>query len=146
MFPFHHIEFDVFCQATEDMDRVVQALRFFVGDSELMEDCLEGFCGNPLTRLTGRLEKRDEMEGFWRKVVSAGLLEWVLSELDKRTDEQCNLYIRFSKQMAYKGQLVAGVAGRAGGVIEMRAKVAAYPAKKSVAVKRVDEYLRSLTS
>ena len=144
MFPFHYIEFNVFCQATEDMDKVVQALRLFVGEHELMEDCLEGFCGNPLTRMTGRLDKKGEMDTFWRKVADAGLLEWVLSELDKRTDEQCNLYIRFSKQMAYKGHLVAGVAGRAGGVIEMRAKVAAYPANKSVAVKRVEEYLRSL--
>ncbi|TLZ67497.1 MAG: exosome subunit, partial [Methanobacteriota archaeon] len=97
--------------------------------------------GNPILMLRCRLQKDDAINSFWRRVKDAGLLERILKNLDERIDEDAVLHLRFDKQNAYNGSLALA---KNDDVIAVRAKIAAHPAKKSVAVRVAREYLRRL--
>ena len=61
-------------------------------------------------------------------------------DIDKKMDDQCNLFLRFSKDAAVdeKWQIVDR-----GDSIHLKIKIAAYPAKKDIALKNFSEYLIS---
>ena len=55
----------------------------------------------------------------------------ILNRLEDKIDENGNLYLRFDKQRAYLGDLKVVDHGDS---IHLKIKIAAYPAKKKVAI------------
>ncbi len=107
------VELAAHAHATEDPDRVEKALLNLVPDGlknrvKIERKVLEGHYNNPITRIVARLEGRDAEEFV------KGLGE-MLNEQDKRIlsalfesryDERSGrLFIRFSKQDAYMGEI-----------------------------------------
>lgn len=135
---FHSVELRTYCHATEDEARVEQAMRTAWPDRTPQAEALEGHHGNPLVRMTVRLEKPREIETFWRRLKAAGAIESLVETLDERVDDDAVLHFRLDKQKACGGTLELA---HHDDVIAVRAKVAAHPAKRSTAVKVAREYL-----
>lgn len=111
--PVKSIELRTYVHATEEKERVLQALKSIIGgeewrDSELVEERYEGHYGNPVTVLTVRVEDAERATRILKSIVSrlprpdAMIL---LDTLEDRVDGAGNLYLRLSKQDAYLGKL-----------------------------------------
>jgi len=138
---FHSVEFRAHVHATEDEGKVERAMRTLSPDGTIETEASEGHHGNPILMKRLRIQKDDAIAAFWHRVKEAGLLEKILGDVDARTDEDAVLHLRFDKQAAHRGsiELVS-----TDDVISVRAKIAAHPAKKAVAVRVAREYLRRL--
>src|SRR2546426_11198924 len=70
--PIRRIEARTYCHATEDEERVAAALLFAVPEGETSREELQGHFGNPLVRLTRRVEKRPAIRAVWKHWSAAG--------------------------------------------------------------------------
>jgi RNA binding exosome subunit len=138
---FHSVELRAHCHATEEEARVEKALRTLCPDGTIETERAEGHHGNPILLMRCRIQKDDVIAGFWSRVKDAGLVDKILESLEERIDEDAVLHLRFDKQKAFAGTIELA---QDDDVIAVWAKVAAHPAKKSVAVRIAREYLRRL--
>src|SRR2546430_16913849 len=63
--PIRRIEARTYCHATEEEERVATALALAVPEGVASREQLEGHFGNPLVRLTRRVEKRPAIRAAW---------------------------------------------------------------------------------
>ncbi|HZD43978.1 MAG TPA: RNA-binding protein, partial [Methanomicrobiales archaeon] len=134
--PFHYIDLRAFCYATEDDQRVEDALDAYLPDEvEIERIKSEGHLGDRILILSARVENADEMRHILGKLRELDDIEQVRGELDQRVDDNCSFFISLDKQAAYRGE------ARLGQGITLRAKVEAYPAKKNTAVENAREAL-----
>ncbi len=106
------LEFATNCHATEDVSKVKQAMLNLVPENkrkkvEFKEDTLKGHYGNPIVRITFQVKGKEaeetlkyianKMDDISKRILKASL--------DLRT-EASKLYLRFSKQEAYLGNVV----------------------------------------
>ncbi len=138
---FHSVELRAYAHATEDEARVEQAIRTLWPAGTMKVERLEGHHGNPLLLMVCRIDRRDDLDAFWRRLKEAGAVPAILKDLDERVDDQAVLHLRVDKQGAYEGRVELA---RHDDVIAVRAKVVAHPAKKTTAVRTVREYLSRL--
>jgi len=138
---FHSVELRVHCHATEEESRIEKALRTLGPDGTIETERAEGHHGNPILLMRCRIQKDDAIAAFWRRVKDEGLLDRILETLEERIDDDAVLHLRFDKQRAFAGAIEPAQDADA---IAVRAKVAAHPAKKTVAVRVAREYLRRL--
>ena len=110
--PIGYVDIRVFAHATEDVERVMFAVRNTLPE-ELVESAvfkktaLTGHHGNPITLIEVELANRQTLMGVLGKIGSG------LTVLDKETLsremrlhlEKGNLYLRFDKQRAFLGEL-----------------------------------------
>lgn len=136
---FHRLDFRAHCHATEEKDRVLKAFAFVSGVNKPGEAEAQGFHGNPIIILRASVRQPRAIQAFWERVRKSGELDGVLKALDRRIDDDCRLHLRFDKQEAYRGRLKVV---RHDDVVSLRAKVAAYPARKQEAVRAVESYFR----
>jgi RNA binding exosome subunit len=135
-----NVHFRVFCHATEDEAKVAQALKFASGADEATREVTEGYHGNPIIILEVFIKEKRRAKEFFSKL-SADALEEIIASLDKRMDDDCNLYLRLDKQEAYLGIMKLTSSDDA---IAIRAKVESYPKKRETAMKSATEFLESL--
>ena len=139
----HYILFRTQAHATEDVDRVRQALGFVIpGETPIDALATEGHFGNPITVLTARLQKK-AAEGYFdflRERLPEADLQELVGELPERVDGACNFYLRLSKQDAYLGSVRTTYGEDA---ISLRARLAAYPAKYDAGLRLIREYLHA---
>ena len=108
------LEISVIAHATEDLEKVVEAIKNSVprelwGELErgMEVSPLEGHYGNPVTRIVVKLRGKRAEEAM-RYIVSKldrGDFETLIFTLDRRFDGRGRIYIRLSKQDAYLGKL-----------------------------------------
>ncbi len=141
---FRSMTFRTYVHATEDQQKVMQALGFLLGEVEVTERRMAGFYGNPITVLEGKMEKDKEMKKFWQGLEDArpGIVKKLALTLDERMDEEGSFYVRFDKQRAYLGEYKLA---EGGDVIETKWRVAVYPSKRESALRELKEYLDSLS-
>ena len=110
--PIGYIDVRVFSHATEDPDKVLIAVRNTL-PIELAENAvfqktsLTGHHGNPIALFETRLVEKEALPSVVKKVALS------LTALDKETLsseiglhlEKRNLYLRFDKQSAFRGEL-----------------------------------------
>ncbi|KZN24129.1 hypothetical protein A4G99_06680 [Haladaptatus sp. R4] len=134
--PFHYIDLRAFCYATEDDQRVEDALDAYLPEeAEIERMKSEGHLGDRILILSARVENADEMRHILGKLRELDDIEQVRGELDQRVDDNCSFFISLDKQAAYRDEV------RLGQGITLRAKVEAYPAKKEAAVENAKEAL-----
>ena len=110
--PVAYIDIRFFVHATEDLDKVVEAVRRvlpgdYIDDIVFEKANLKGHYGNPITLLETRIKKREIIRAFVENLSSR------LDELDKellRREidlhlERGSLYVRLDKQAAFQGEL-----------------------------------------
>ena len=110
--PIAYIDVRFFVHATEDLDKVVEAVQRvlpsdYVDDIVFKKTNLRGHYGNPITLFETRIKKRETIRAFVEHFSSS------LDELDKETlrreidlrVEKGSLYVRLDKQAALQGAL-----------------------------------------
>lgn len=118
-----------------------QALEFVVGaDAKIEETGFEGHHGNPILLFTVREKRSRTILDVFARMRTEDLAR-LRSELPARIDPEGAIFVRFSKQDAYLGVLALAVDEDA---IQMRLKVASYPAKPEVALASLEEHLHAL--
>ncbi len=137
---FRWIKARVMIYATEDRERVTEMFSELVGTDEYKEDQAEGEFGNITVILEATLTKQKEFDYLFGKFEPEDL-EWILTEMEDRIDENCSFFLRLDKQEAMSESYVIG---RGGDVISLTCKVASYPAKRELAIDILKEYLKSL--
>lgn len=134
--PIHYIDLRTFSYATEDEARVETAIRTFLPeDFELERAVNKGHHGDRIVVLSARVEQADDIRLVLDKVKQLKAIEQVVAELQERVDEDCSLFLHLDKQAALRGEVKLGKG------ILLRAKMEAYPAKKSIAVDAAREAL-----
>jgi len=110
--PIAYIDIRFFAHATEDLDKVVEAVQHVL-PSDHMEDVafkksnLRGHYGNPITFFEAKIKNKETIKALVENLSSH------LSELDKETVsreirlhvEKGSLYVRLDKQAALQGKL-----------------------------------------
>lgn len=141
-FPFCSAVISVHAHATEDEQRVLDALRKLLPASvEVRKSGMKGHHGNPILAFEARINQKKILKELWQRV-SSGLRA---NESDRlsladpgRIDDACFFYLRFDKQAAYGNELVLTDIGNA---IHLRLKILAFPAKREVALRLVEKFL-----
>jgi len=137
---FHSLSFRTFSQATEDEQKVVQALRFASGAGAVERSVSEGYHGNKIVILESTITSRKKIDSFFARL-SKDDIERILATLDPRVDEECALFFRLDKQEAYLEKLVLTAGDD---VISVRAKIECYPKRRENALNVAQEYFQSL--
>ncbi|MFC6614442.1 RNA-binding protein [Halopenitus salinus] len=134
--PLHYVDLRTFSYATEDEKRVRQALETFLPEDASIDRAESvGHHGDRIVVLSARVENADDMRHVLDRFGELDDLDRVIEELDDRVDDNCSFFCRLDKQAAFRGDV------RLGPGITLRAKVEAYPAKKSAAVENARELL-----
>jgi hypothetical protein len=141
-FPFSSALLTTFVHATEDESKVTGALRNILPrEVKIQRRKLKGHHGNPILILSASIERRKILRELWDNLTARlGPEEFKkLGQIvQERLDNECNFYLRFDKQLACTGKLALTDAGD---VVHLRLKVAAYPAKREVAARLVQEFI-----
>jgi len=128
--PIRRIEARTYCHATEEEERVATALAFAVPEGVTSREELEGHFGNPLVRLTRRVEKRPAIRAVWSHWAAAGVPSAIARDMEARLDEDGVLHFRLDKQAAFRERLELA---QDSDPIDIRLKLIAYPAKPAEA-------------
>lgn len=137
---FHSLSFRAFAQATEDDERVAEALRFASAAKEVERQSSDGFHGNRIVILEAKLRSKREMEAFFRRL-KKDEVALLLNTLEKRVDEDCTFFLRLDKQKAYLGELALTDQDD---VISVKGKIKSYPKRREAALEATRDFLASL--
>ncbi len=124
--PIHWIDARAYCHATEEEDRVALAIDTACAGEPLSKEPLEGHFGNPIVRLSRRLEKSDAILAAWERWRRAGILASIATDLEARIDDDAVLHFRLDKQAACQSSLVLA---RVSDAIDIRIKMKVYRVK-----------------
>lgn len=129
----HNISYRAFVYGTENKERVLDAIHTLFPDSEPQEDSIEGHYKNKVLVLHQKIDKKSDIKLFLHTLQKLPLSKKRLFfvDIEKKIDDRCNLFIRFDKQRAYQGGMKIVEHGDS---ILVKLKIAAYPAKKEVAL------------
>jgi RNA binding exosome subunit len=126
------------CHATEDPDRVEQAIRTLVGDAAIESTEAEGHYGNRIMVMEVSLDKDKDIVELLSRLSHESLRE-ICDTIDRRLDDSCNLFVRLDKQEAFRGILSLSDGDD---VIALRIKIRAFPAKREDAASIFEEFVR----
>ena len=133
----HNIRYRVFIYDDEMKDDVLQALLNVLPDAEPEAEEAEGLLGENMLILSGVVSKKRHTKEFLNSLLSIDndQLKKLYGDLERKMDEKGNLFLRFSKEKALDGEweILDG-----GDSIHLKVKIAAYPAKKEVALKLLE--------
>lgn len=135
----HNIRYRVFIYDNEDKDEVLQALLNILPTAEPEVEEAEGLLEEKMLILTGTISKKRETKEFLKTLleeIGQDQLKKLYNDLDRKMDEKGNLFLRLSKEKALdeEWEVLDG-----GDSIHLKVKIAAYPAKKEVALKKISE-------
>ena len=152
----HNIRYRVFVYENEDLDLITDALLNILPSAEVEAEEVEGLLEEPMVILSGMVSKKRYTKEFLNNLlaIDKDQLSKLYNDLDKKMDEKGNLFLRFSKDFKVlesdennrlendledsidlnQWKILDG-----GDSIHLKIKVAAYPAKKEVALKILDE-------
>ena len=143
----HHVRLTTFIQATEDEDKVLDAIATFIPE-EIDEDDIifdidetKGFFGNPIKVVNVEIKRSKAVRTFldyFKELLSEDDKRYIIENLDEKVDDEGTLYVRFNKQKAYLGDVEID---EGPDVIQVRIKVKAFPMRKEAVVKAVREWL-----
>ncbi|MGQ0536820.1 MAG: RNA-binding domain-containing protein [Methanobacteriota archaeon] len=141
-FKIAYVELRTFCHATEEPDRVLAALRSVAGpDVDVTSIESVGHHGNKIRILTGRLEGRAAIDGFLRRVLEGPETADLVSDIGPRLDEEGGIFLRFSKQAAYGGDLRLAADDD---VVQVRVKAVTFPQARDRVLAGFAAYVRAL--
>lgn len=130
----HNISYRAFVYGTENEEKVLESIKTLFPNSFPQCQETEGYYKNPVLILHNKIEKKSEIKDFVKKLslMNDPAIRRILSQLEDKMDDYGNLFLRFDKQRAYLGDLKVVEHGDS---IHLKINIAAYPAKKKVALK-----------
>jgi RNA binding exosome subunit len=130
----HNISYRAFVYGTENKEKVLESINTLFPNSSPQCEATEGYYKNPVLILYNKIDKKSDIKDFIGKLSSMNdpTKKRILYQLEDKMDDSGNLFLRFDKQRAYKGDFKVVEHGDS---IHLKIKIAAYPAKKKVALK-----------
>ena len=135
---FHWVKVKVICYATEDQDKLYEVMTALTGLEDFDVDISEGQHGNPIIVIDAQLTHNKEMDHLFTEL-GESVIEQLLIDLDNRIDEDCIFYTRLDKQRAVMGGYSIS---HSGDVISITGKLVSHPARKEIAMKNAEAFLR----
>ncbi|MDR1819022.1 MAG: exosome protein [Methanobrevibacter sp.] len=134
----HNLRFRLFVYSHEDEDELYQALINIFGDVEVEREVVEGINEEPIIILYGVIFKKRILKDFVLNLKSDIYFNGndFFDKVDKKMDDNANLFIRLSKDYAKNKELKILDGGDS---IHLKIKIAAYPSKKRIAIPIVKE-------
>jgi len=134
------VSFRAFVAATEDVDRVREALGIFVPLDRITAVTAEGHFGNEIKILEASLKKKEARAFFsiLREQLPASDQARLRREMADRLEDDSHFYLRLDKQAAYKGILRLTESKDA---LDVTTLVKTYPARREEALKILGELL-----
>jgi RNA-binding protein len=129
----HSVTVNVFVRSTEDESKVLAAFRLIVPENVLIErQPVTGHFGNSIVILKARTEQAQAIRLIIRAIghkLSKREFIRLREQIPQHLSEKCTLVVKFNKQAAARGVLELGDDDP----IVVRTKIAAYPARPSIA-------------
>ena len=132
----HNIKFRVFVYEDEDIEELSQAILNILPDAEIEAEEAEGLTEDKIIILPGTVSKKRYTKAFFNLLLESVDLEKLNDDLERKIDEKGNWFLRFDKADAMDEKLTIKDSGDS---IHLKIKIAAYPAKKEIAVEKVRE-------
>jgi len=136
---FHALSFRAFSQATEDEEKVSQAIRFASGAEKVDRSFSEGYHGNKIIILHAEVKAAKKIREFFHRLRDDDL-ESILDTLEIRVDEDCTFFMRLDKQKAFLGELEMS---ETGDVISVSGKIKSYPKSRESAMLAAREFFQT---
>lgn len=141
--PFKSVGISTFVHATESEKKLKEALRTLIPEEvEIEREEVEGHYGDPIIILSVDFQRRPFLREFWKDVwekLSEKDRRWLVVNAVERIGEDCRLYLRSDKQALITENVLKF--SDAGNVVHIRINISAYPAKKEIAVKKIQEFI-----
>ncbi|MEN6591621.1 MAG: RNA-binding protein [Methanobacterium sp.] len=128
----HNVSYRTFVYGTENEEKVKKAVKTLFPNSSPQKEYTEGYWKNPVLILHDKIEKKREIKDFIETLQDTSTADKIRKDLDRKMDDKGNLFLRFDKQRAYLDELEIVEHGDS---IHVKIKIAAYPARKEVAMK-----------
>ena len=132
----HNIKFRAFVYEDEDVDEISQAILNILPEAEIEAEEAEGMLEDRILILSGVVSKKRYTKAFFNTLLENVDLDKLNDDLERKMDEKGNWFLRFDKIDAFDEKWTILDKGDA---IHLKVKVAAFPAKKQIAVDNVRE-------
>lgn len=132
----HNIKFRVFVYENEDVDELSQAILNILPEAEIESEEAEGLTEDKIIILSGTVSKKRYTKEFFNLLLESVDLDKLNDDLERKMDEKGNWFLRFDKEDAIDEKMTIKDSGDS---IHLKIKIAAYPAKKEIAVDKVRE-------
>ena len=136
----HNIKFRAFVYENESVDEISQAILNLLPEAEIEAEEAEGLMEDKIIILSGTVSKKRYTKTFFNKLLKSVDLEKLNNDLERKMDEKGNWFLRFDKSDALDEKFTILDKGDA---IHLKIKIAAFPAKKQIAVDKVREAILS---
>ena len=133
----HNIKFRAFVYEDESIDDISQAILNILPEAEIEAEEAEGLMENKIIILSGVVSKKRYTKAFFNKLLELDTNK-LNDDLERKMDDKGNWFLRFSKSDALDEKWTILDSGDS---IHLKIKIAAYPAKKEIAVDKVREAL-----
>jgi RNA binding exosome subunit len=127
---YHELRFSFFVQATEDEEKVLQAVSNVIGMEPLggvHRSIAEGVHHNPILLLSVDLKKEKEIKTILKRLEGMDFWQDAKKKIEDRLDEDLVYHVRIDKEKAYRGEFELWTGGES---IDVRLKVATYPSSR----------------
>lgn len=139
----HNIRYRVFVYEDEDEEELIEGLKNILPTAKIEREVAEGMIEDEILILSGKIDKKKETKEFLKTLLSIDKdsLEKLADDLEKKIDKNGNLFLRFLKDSACEEKWEICDTGDS---IHLKVKIAAYPAKKEVAINLLNEVLNEV--
>ena len=138
----HNIRYRLFVYNNENEKNLREGLKNILPTAKIDKELVEGVTGDKIIILSGEINKKRETKEFMNKLskMNESKITDLMNDLDKKVDDYGNLFLRFSKKEACSNIMEICEDGDS---IHLKVKIAAYPAKKRVAIVLLNEFFSS---
>ena len=132
----HNIKFRAFVYEHESIDEISQAILNILPEAEIEAEEAEGLLEDKIIILSGTVSKKRYTKTFFNTLLEWTDLDKLNEDLERKIDEKGNWFLRFDKEDAFDEIWTIKDSGDS---IHLKVKIAAFPAKKQIAVDKVRE-------
>lgn len=132
----HNIKFRAFVYEDESVDEITDAILNILPEAEIEAEEAEGMMDDKIVILSGVVSKKRYTKTFFNTLLEWTDLEKLNDDLERKMDEKGNWFLRFDKTDALDEKWTILDKGDS---IHLKVKIAAFPAKKQIAVDKVRE-------
>lgn len=130
----HNIKFRAFVYEDESVEEISQAILNILPEAEIEAEEAEGMLEDKIIILSGVVSKKRYTKTFFNTLLEFADLDKLNSDLERKMDEKGNWFLRFDKSDALNEKWTILDSGDS---VHMKIKIAAYPARKDIAVEKV---------
>ena len=136
----HNIKFRAFVYEDESVEEISQAILNILPEAGIEAEEAEGMLEDKIIILSGVVSKKRYTKAFFNTLLEFTDLDKLNSDLERKMDEKGNWFLRFDKSDALDEKWTILDSGDS---VHMKIKVAAYPARKDIAVEKVRDAILS---